>query len=330
LGAVAAAQKGFLMFHYALRSTRSRARKGFTLIELLVVIAIIAILAAILFPVFAQAREAARKTSCMSNMKQIGTAVMMYTQDHDETYSQAYWYKNDAGDAAGYFQWSGMIMPYCKNAQMFVCPSDPNKGLPPTNPPDPGYSGLPNGLDAQVPRISYTVNAALMPRKRRTIDPANVVNLAAVDAPADVIMVAEFSNFPACVNDTSNQTSTNFKNKSHRSMNAVMLNAGGGAWKGEAAGEFPPNVQAVYAMTPQVARQVFAACRAPGYGGGLPHIAYMQEDRHSSGSNYTYADGHAKWAKLETTLNPDKFQWGKQMYSAQGIPVLDQNGIPVR
>src|SRR5579864_2083597 len=64
----------------------SRARNGFTLIELLVVIAIIAILAAILFPVFAQAREQARKTSCLSNQKQISTGFLMYVQDYDETF----------------------------------------------------------------------------------------------------------------------------------------------------------------------------------------------------------------------------------------------------
>ncbi len=312
------------------RLRKGNLTRGFTLIELLVVIAIIAILAAILFPVFAQAREAARKTSCMNNMKQMGTAIMMYTQDNDETYPQAYWYKNDAGDSAGYMQWTGMIMPYAKNASMFVCPSDANRGLPPTNPPDPAYSGLPNGLDAQVPRLSYTVNAALLPRKRRTIDPANVVALAAVDAPADVIMVAEFSNHPGCVNDTSNQTSTNFKNKSHRSMNAVMAGAGGGAWKGEAPAEFPPSVSAVYAMTPQVAAMAFATCRDPGYGGGAPHIAYIQADKHQGGSNYTYADGHSKWSRLDATLNPNNFQWGKKMYSAGNIPILDQSGIPVR
>jgi prepilin-type N-terminal cleavage/methylation domain-containing protein/prepilin-type processing-associated H-X9-DG protein len=307
--------------------TRS-ARKGFTLIELLVVIAIIAILAAILFPVFAQAREAARKTSCMNNSKQMGIAINMYLQDFDETYPQAYWYKNDAGDAAGYMQWSGMIMPYTKNESMFVCPSDPNRGLPPTNPADPSYSGAQNGMDAQVPRISYTVNSALIPRKRRSIDPANVVSAAAVDAPADTIMVAEFSNNPQCVNDTSNQTSTGFKNKSHRSMNAVMAGAGGGAWKGEATGEYAGPV--LYALTPQVAAQAFSTCSAPGYAGGAPHISYIAPDRHSGGSNYTYADGHAKWSKLEQTLDPNRFQWGKKMYSARSMPIVDQNGVQVR
>src|SRR5476651_819462 len=67
-----------------------RSRHGFTLIELLVVIAIIAILAAILFPVFARAREQARRTSCLSNMKQIGLALFMYAQDYDETLPERY------------------------------------------------------------------------------------------------------------------------------------------------------------------------------------------------------------------------------------------------
>jgi len=92
-------------------------RKGFTLIELLVVIAIIAILASILFPVFARAREQARKAACQSNLKQIGLAVAQYTQDYDETYpigrfatpSFTYWY-------------SGLV-PYTKSTQVYICPS---------------------------------------------------------------------------------------------------------------------------------------------------------------------------------------------------------------
>lgn len=301
--------------------------KGFTLIELLVVIAIIAILAAILFPVFARARENARRSSCLSNMKQIGLGIMQYTQDYDEKYPQAYWYKNDSGDAQGYMQWSGSIRPYVKSSQLFVCPSDTNGGLPPTNPPDPNFSSDLNGLDAQVPRISYTVNAVVMPRKRRTVDPANVVNLSAVESPASVIMVAEFSNTPGCVNDTSNQTDPSFKNKSHRPTNALMLDATGTKWKGEAASDYP--AAGVYAATYSVAKPQFDACKTTP-GSEYLHLVYTQPDRHLDGANYTFADGHSKWYRLEQTLSPDNFLWGKRVYSGGNIAILDGSGNPVR
>jgi prepilin-type N-terminal cleavage/methylation domain-containing protein/prepilin-type processing-associated H-X9-DG protein len=108
--------------------------RGFTLIELLVVIAIIAILAAILFPVFAQAREKARASSCLSNLKQVGTAWIMYAQDYDETYPNA----NPAtwGDCAaqknrsGWGGWVGnLLIPYSKNEGIFRCPSNPGVGV---------------------------------------------------------------------------------------------------------------------------------------------------------------------------------------------------------
>ena len=96
-------------------------RHGFTLIELLVVIAIIAILAAILFPVFARAREKARQTSCLSNLKQLGLAVNMYTIDYDETYSMSIYL---AGTQA--YTMYHVHMPYMKNTQIFQCPSEQN------------------------------------------------------------------------------------------------------------------------------------------------------------------------------------------------------------
>lgn len=103
-------------------------RRGFTLIELLVVIAIIAILAAILFPVFAQARDKARSSACLSNTKQIGTAILMYTQDYDETLPE-YWDDNDAknpnANPLGY--WHNHLQPYVKNYQVFICPSAQTK-----------------------------------------------------------------------------------------------------------------------------------------------------------------------------------------------------------
>ena len=91
-------------------------RRGFTLIELLVVIAIIAILAAILFPVFARAREKARQTSCLNNLKQIGIAVNMYIQDYDGTYPAGF----PMGDATCV---TGFLNPYIKNSQVWLCPS---------------------------------------------------------------------------------------------------------------------------------------------------------------------------------------------------------------
>jgi prepilin-type N-terminal cleavage/methylation domain-containing protein/prepilin-type processing-associated H-X9-DG protein len=102
-------------------------RKGFTLIELLVVIAIIAILAAILFPVFAKAREKARQTSCASNLKQLATASLMYAQDFEETFPKArFRYTSDKADMTAIY-WFTCLMPYVKNNNLFSCPTAGNK-----------------------------------------------------------------------------------------------------------------------------------------------------------------------------------------------------------
>ncbi|MHB8994035.1 MAG: DUF1559 family PulG-like putative transporter [Armatimonadota bacterium] len=112
--------------------SRTRRSAGFTLIELLVVIAIIAILAAILFPVFAKAREKARQTSCLSNLKQLGTATMMYAQDYDETYPISYYYDASFTKEYGWdfctdyntgVQTLGLLGAYTKNSQIAACPS---------------------------------------------------------------------------------------------------------------------------------------------------------------------------------------------------------------
>src|SRR5689334_11224894 len=102
--------------------------RAFTLIELLVVIAIIAILAAILFPVFARARESARRTGCLNNMKQVTTGILMYAQDYDELLP----YQQD-GDLCDYAiskhaVWINSTMPYVKNKQVWICPSADNWG----------------------------------------------------------------------------------------------------------------------------------------------------------------------------------------------------------
>jgi prepilin-type N-terminal cleavage/methylation domain-containing protein/prepilin-type processing-associated H-X9-DG protein len=113
--------------------------KGFTLIELLVVIAIIAILAAILFPVFGRARENARRSSCMSNMKQIGLGTMQYSQDYDETMFRSY-----VGGTTNR-AWGIIIQPYVKSTQLFKCPSNSS-------------TGAMNDTDGTIP-ISYVANS---------------------------------------------------------------------------------------------------------------------------------------------------------------------------
>lgn len=145
-----------------MRHEKSALRSGFTLIELLVVIAIISILAAILFPVFARARENARRASCLSNLKQIGLGIMQYAQDYDERYPLAWLGAPGGGpwplpaglrhtpyytDASGVFTngtritWMDLIYPYTKSIEIFVCPSRRNQTylVGSTSIPTPSY-----------------------------------------------------------------------------------------------------------------------------------------------------------------------------------------------
>src|SRR5713226_5188933 len=108
---------------------RRSKRFAFTLIELLVVIAIIAILAAILFPVFAQARERARMTACVSNMRQIGSGLMMYVQDYDEAFPFCRFHVDQTGQPV--YVWRNAIRPYLKSLDVLGCPSNPySRGTP--------------------------------------------------------------------------------------------------------------------------------------------------------------------------------------------------------
>jgi prepilin-type N-terminal cleavage/methylation domain-containing protein/prepilin-type processing-associated H-X9-DG protein len=173
-----------MMGHVSLRPQR---RPGFTLIELLVVIAIIAILAAILFPVFAQAREKARQSSCLSNMKQLGLAFMMYAQDYDERFPNGGLERGCGGGPGGALtddqlltgilsawvpsgswhtrpNWdlaNGALFPYVKNRGVYGCPSD---------------GGLSNHRG-----LSYSMNGYLSP----------FYPLAAIDTPASIALLVD-------------------------------------------------------------------------------------------------------------------------------------------
>ena len=158
-----------------MKPVTSKSRNGFTLIELLVVIAIIAILAAILFPAFARARENARRSSCQSNLKQIGLGMLQYVQDYDENFPTG-WVENDPPVGAQILRptgrgWAGQVMPYMKSTQILKCPSD---------------SVTATGTNVVA---SYFYNQVIT-------DPSTTYNgvdrkLAALVAPAKTVMVGE-------------------------------------------------------------------------------------------------------------------------------------------
>ncbi len=157
-------------------------KKGFTLIELLVVIAIIAILAAILFPVFARARENARRTSCLSNVKQMGLGVMQYTQDYDEYYPPGYLPTSQPSpDGTVWFSgtwfWQQVIYPYTKSRQVYFCPSAV---------PLPSNYGGPYAFN-------YGANQQLMPSALAGV--TNLLNMAALQRSSETFMIMDFGGY---------------------------------------------------------------------------------------------------------------------------------------
>ena len=190
-----------------MRAIRIPNRRGFTLIELLVVIAIIAILAAILFPVFARARESARRTVCVSNVKQLGTAWMMYVQDYDESFPPTNSPANSNWGASTTFTGkfpckpcrphlktndaiiydpTVFALPYVKNLDMFKCPSD--VGIPAST----GFNDPSKGAPVwKVENTSYCLNTVM----------TRVGSLAAIPLPTDTYMGAEVVSFHIGITD---------------------------------------------------------------------------------------------------------------------------------
>jgi prepilin-type N-terminal cleavage/methylation domain-containing protein/prepilin-type processing-associated H-X9-DG protein len=240
-----------------------RRRSAFTLIELLVVIAIIAILAAILFPVFARARDKARQATCMSNLKQIGLALMQYAQDYDESHpgvwfgpvSKQPW--SQPSDATTFYKWMDAVFPYVKNEQVFNCPSD---GV--------NTKYIFRNRDGSNGYGSYAMSQAYYKVGDRWTGPASdynqflhagvpfVMRIATIQAPASTVWVVD-GGVPGIKNP---------------------------AWKSY---EFwwydPPEINNAF----------------PGPRGSSPRYFQNIVERHSDMTDVIFCDGHAKAVKLE-------------------------------
>ena len=167
-----------------------REKRGFTLIELLVVIAIIAILAAILFPVFSRAREQARKTACLSNAKQLGLALMMYAQDWDETLP--FWRTKCHGDSRyppGGLFWTEQILPYVKNKDVFRCPSARDEGHSRCWCYPARYGRPDNDLGSNYGYNELLLNGAISPPWGGCADGCH--HIARLAAPSETVVIAD-------------------------------------------------------------------------------------------------------------------------------------------
>jgi prepilin-type N-terminal cleavage/methylation domain-containing protein/prepilin-type processing-associated H-X9-DG protein len=201
-----------MMLHNIDTNYGKNARKAFTLIELLVVIAIIAILAAILFPVFARARENARRASCMSNLKQLALGVMQYTQDYDESYPFAATGGRTMvpGGPSEPFTlasryWTRDIFPYVKSSQVYWCPSSSDRT----------YVMDSSSYNAVTRGTNYGMNNDFGTNSNTctSTPPCNPVKLAAIPRPAELILLIDTYNVPG--GQTAYIASYNLANMNH-------------------------------------------------------------------------------------------------------------------
>ena len=235
-------------------------RPAFTLIELLVVIAIIVLLVAILFPVFSRARENGRRTSCMSNMGQLGMGFLQYAQDYDErwpmgthAYSGSYWLG---------MGWGGQIFSYVKSSQIYQCPDDTT---PPTSP--------------SFVTVSYVANQHLT--EFDTVEAA-VTALVQMNAPAKTVLLFEIQGSEANVSDP------------NEAGGPPYTCASGGLSNSFCSSATPPGPM-LYA-TGYMGARPYATGPCSFNANPLATGCYAQSTgRHLAGANYLLADGHVKW-----------------------------------
>lgn len=246
--------------------------KAFTLIELLVVIAIIAILAAILFPVFAKAREKARQTTCLSNTKQLGLGYLQYNQDYDEKAMNTW---DPFGRGSG---WAWQVYTYVKSKGVFKCPDD---------------SQAKDGMSSYGYNGNFTIQSTVAGKPHGTGDG---ISIGKINNVAKTIVLFEVQNgaavgaYDVSINDPTNALADNSDGDNGKSPGGLGQGgnyelSGGGAIKGTLAS--PPD----------------GLKYATGYNNNTNTGAYgtyaAPTGRHSDGSNYLLADGHAKWLRGE-------------------------------
>jgi prepilin-type N-terminal cleavage/methylation domain-containing protein/prepilin-type processing-associated H-X9-DG protein len=231
-------------------------KSGFTLIELLIVIAIISILAAILFPVFARARENARRSSCQSNMRQLGLGLLQYSQDYDETLPCGVHAPSANGTG-----WAGQAYPYIKSTQIYTCPSDTYK-----------VRGANNTA------ISYSYNGNITNLAVQFGSPVIAGRIAGFSAPARTMMLLEMTG-----NEAQPQNNPDFgSNGPSYSLKLASAGAFGGG-----LGSARPTLNGLVSdkflyVTGQFSRD-------------STNTSMGTDVRHLGGSNYLMADGHVKW-----------------------------------
>ena len=263
-------------------------KRGFTLIELLVVIAIIAILAAILFPVFAQARAKARQASCLSNVKQLTLGMVMYSQDYDETFPQWNWGQQYAGGSGPGVEiwnnlWVNAIYPYVKNGQVYGCPDDRGR-LTPLNSNVFWWTNLPTNDTNQWVNRGWVRELLNQKMSYGYNEPFNAdgPSLARADRPAQTLLLSDM----------------------------ITLFTGG-----PSAG-YPNKNDATDRRHKYIMRRVAYANQCDGtWWGGDQSVHQAAWDgssctRHSGGANIGYMDGHAKWSKANQIT--DDLYYGDQ------------------